>query len=167
MWFARKADRNRFTNLVRPCLISVNYAPLSDDPRQIGRPTKFNDETIERLCAAMADGMPIRGACVVAGIGVTTLKEWRERYPDLEERIADAREHARLKALQAIKAAGERDWRAWAEWLKLTHPTEYRGSGAKIQVSALASTNGPIMTEEKLQELQEIRQRMIREQKGG
>jgi hypothetical protein len=145
----------------------MNDAALSNDMGQVGRPTKFNDETIARLCAAMADGMPIRGACIVAGIGVTTLKEWRERYPDLEERIGDAREHARLRALQAIKAAGEKDWRAWAEWLKLTHPTEYRGSGAKVQVSALASANGPVMTEERLRELQEIRQRMIKAQKPG
>jgi hypothetical protein len=145
----------------------MNSTPLSDDARQIGRPTKFNDETVERLCAAMADGMPIKGACVVAGIGVTTLKEWREKYPDLEERIADAREHARLQGLQAIKAAGEKDWRAWAEWLKLTHPTEYRGSGAKIEVSALASATGPVMTEGRLRELQAVRQRMIEQQKGG
>ena len=134
---------------------------------QIGRPTKFNDETIERLCAAMADGMPIRGACVVAGIGVTTLKEWREKYANLEERIADAREHARLKALQGIKEAGERDWRAHAEWLRLTFPTDYRGSGGKIAITTTAIASGPIMTEEKLQELQQIRQRMIEQQKGG
>jgi hypothetical protein len=63
-------------------------------------------ETIERLCGAVGDGMPIRGACVIAGIGVTTLQDWREKYSDLEERIVDAREHARLKGLQAIKAAG-------------------------------------------------------------
>jgi len=133
----------------------------------VGRPTKFSEETVKRLCAAIAAGMPIRGACVVAGIGVTTLKEWRERYPNLEERIADARENARLKGLQAIKAAGDKDWRAWAEWLKLTHPTDYRGSGGKIQVSALATANGPVMTDERLRELQEIRQRMIQQQKGG
>jgi len=145
----------------------ANDAPLSDDARQIGRPTKFNDETVERLCAAMADGMPIRGACIVAGIGVTTLKEWREKYADLEERIADAREHARLKALQGIKGAGERDWRAHAEWLRLTFPADYRGSGGKIAISATAIASGPVMTEEKLQELQQIRQRMIEQQKGG
>src|SRR5438067_1258605 len=43
------------------------------------------------LCAAIGEGMPLKGACTVAGIGVTTSKEWRERYPDLEEGIADAR----------------------------------------------------------------------------
>jgi hypothetical protein len=73
------------------------------DERPLGRPTKFNDETIGRLCSALSAGMPIKGACVVAGIGVTTLNEWRDKYPDLEERLSDAREQARLKALQAIK----------------------------------------------------------------
>jgi len=143
----------------------MNDAPFSDDARQVGRPTKFNDETIERLCDAIAAGMPMKGACVVAGVGVTTLNEWRERYPNLEERILDARENARLKGLQAIKAAGGKDWRAHAEWLRLTFPADYRGSGGKIAISATAIASGPIMTEEKLRELQEIRQRMIEAQK--
>ena len=143
----------------------MNDAPLSDDARQIGRPTKFNDKTVERLCAAMADGMPIRGACIVAEIGVTTLKEWRERYPDLEERIADARENARLKGLQAIKAGGEKDWRAWAEWLGLTFPADYSRDRREDRDFDTAIASGPIMTEERLHELQEIRQRMIEVQK--
>src|ERR1044071_271659 len=99
---------------------------IPPNPRQIGRPTKFNDETVERLCAALADGMPIKGACVVAGIGVTTLADWRQQHPELETRINEARESARQKALQAIKAAGEKDWRAHVEWLKLAHPADYR-----------------------------------------
>src|SRR5204863_1266646 len=122
----------------------MNEAALSNDTGQVGRPTKFNDETLDRLCDAIGNGMPIRGACVVAGIGVTTLNEWREKYPDLEERIADAREHARLKALQGIKEAGERDWRAHAEWLRLTFPTDYRGSGGKIAITTTAIASGPI-----------------------
>jgi len=139
------------TMLIAPERGSFGYVVndlMSDDRsadarRQIGRPTKCTGKTLARVYAAIAEGMPINGACVVAGIGVTTLKEWRERFPNLEERITDAREHARLRALQAIKAAGDKDWRAWAEWLKLTHLTDYRGSGAKIEVSALASANLP------------------------
>ena len=106
----------------------MSDAPLSDDSRQPGRPTKFSDERVKRLCDAIAAGMPMKGACVVAGVGVTTLNEWRERYPNLEERILDARENARLKGLQAIKAAGDKDWRAWAEFLRLTFPADYRGN---------------------------------------
>ena len=57
----------------------------------------------------IADGMPIKGACVIAGIGATTLGAWREKYPELETRLTEAREFAGQKALQAIKNAGERD----------------------------------------------------------
>jgi hypothetical protein len=127
----------------------------AENRMRTGRPTKFNDDTVERLCCAIADGMPIKGACTVAGIGVSTLNEWRERYPDLEEQLADAREQARLKALQAIKAAGDKDWRAWSEWLKLTHPADYRGSGTRVEVSATANANMPVISVERQRELQE------------
>jgi hypothetical protein len=33
---------------------------LCDDGRKIGRPTKFTEATIERLCAAVGAGMPIK-----------------------------------------------------------------------------------------------------------
>ena len=77
------------------------------------------------------------------------------------------RGHGRLRALPAIKAAGEKDWRAWDGWLKLTHPAEYRGSGAKIEVSASANANLPVISEEKLRELEEIRRRLSRETNQG
>jgi hypothetical protein len=143
----------------------MSEAPISDDLRQIGRPTKFSDETLKRLCGAVASGVSFKSACVVAGIGVTTLNEWREKYPDLEERLSGAREQARLKALQAIKTAGEKDWRAYAEWLRLTFPADYRGSGAKIEVSASANANVPVLTVERQRELQERRARALRDVK--
>ena len=130
------------------------------DERSLGRPTKFNDETIGRLCTALSDGMPIKGACVVAGIGVTTLAEWRASQPDLEARMSEAREHARQKALQAIKGAGERDWRAHAEWLRLTFPADYRLAN-KIEVSASANAATVIITEERQRELQERRAKAL------
>jgi len=136
----------------------------SNDVHHVGRPTKFSEESVKRLCSAIADGMPARGACVVAGIGVTTLNEWRERYPDLQERLSEAREHARLKALQAIKAAGERDWRAWDAWLKLTYPADYRGTRAKIEVSAFASANMLVITEEQQRAIQERRQQLLKDE---
>jgi len=77
------------------------------------------------------------------------------------------RGHGRLRALPAIKAAGEKDWRAWDGWLKLTHPAEYRGSGAKIEVSASANANLPVIREEKVRELQEIRRRLLSGEKSG
>jgi hypothetical protein len=38
----------------------------SNDVRHVGRPTKFNEESAKRLCAAVGEGMPIKGGCVGA-----------------------------------------------------------------------------------------------------
>jgi len=94
--------------------------------------------------------MPIKGACVVTGIGVTTLAEWREKRPRLEDRLSEARELARQKGLQAIKAAGEKDWRAHAEWLRLTFPADYRGSGNKVEVQQAVQVQ---ISQDRLEEL--------------
>jgi hypothetical protein len=110
-----------------------------------------------RLYSALADGMPIKGACVVAGIGVSTLADWRERDSQIEDAMSEARERARQKALSAIKTAGEKDWRAYAEWLRLTFPADYRGSANKIEVSATASASSFVVTVDKQRELQERR----------
>src|SRR5205823_6817719 len=115
--------------------------------RGTGRPTKYSEKVILRLCNALADGMPIKGACVVAGIGVTTLAGWREKHPCLEDRMSKARELARQNALQAIKA--EKDWRAQAEWLRLTFPEDYRG-GQKVEVQQAVQVQ---VTAEQLEDL--------------
>jgi hypothetical protein len=126
--------------------------------KQAGQPTKFNSATVDQLCAALADGMPIRGACIVAGIGVTTLAEWRTQKPGVETRLEEARELARKKALQAIKSAGEKDWRASAEWLRLVFPADYRGNAHRIDVSATArASSGVVLTEERRRALQQAR----------
>jgi hypothetical protein len=107
---------------------------------RVGRPTKYSEETIARLCEALADGMPIKAACVVAGVGVTTLAEWREQHPGLEERMNEARERYREKALQTIKKAiNNDDWRAAVATLKLIFP-EYREStqiGVQVGVAVV------------------------------
>jgi hypothetical protein len=138
------------------------------DERRVGRPTKFNEEVIARLCSALADGMPIKGACVVAGIGVSTLADWRERDSQIEDAMNEARERARQKALSAIKAAGEKDWRANAEWLRLTFPADYRNA-PKIDVTANANANvsGIILTVEKQREMQERRARLLEREQSA
>jgi hypothetical protein len=65
-------------------------------------------------------------ACMASGIYENTLSAWRKEYPELEPQMEIAREEARKKALKGIKTAGEKDWRALAEWLKLTFPVSIR-----------------------------------------
>lgn len=115
-----------------------------------GRPTKLTPKVIANLCAALEDGMPQKGACIAAGIAVSTLAEWREADPTITERMEEARERARRQALQSVKkAALAGDWRAAAEFLKLMDST-YRTS-AKIDVTGRATVSGVVFTEEERQ----------------
>jgi hypothetical protein len=42
--------------------------------RCAGRPTKYSEEVVAKLCDALADGAPISGASAVAGIALSTLR---------------------------------------------------------------------------------------------
>ena len=78
-------------------------------------------------------------ACVAAGIGVSTLADWLERYPELAERVGQAREQGRQKALAGIKRAGEDgDWRALEVFLRFSFPADYRRADTRIVVTATA-----------------------------
>ena len=82
--------------------------------------------------------------------------------------MAQAREQARQKALAGIKTAGEAgDWRAWAEYLRLSFPADYRRD-ASINVTATANAQqaaGVVCTEEQRQRLIALRERLLAGQK--
>jgi hypothetical protein len=42
----------------------------------------YQHARVDRLLAGLADGLPIKSACITAGIGVSTLSDWREKYPE-------------------------------------------------------------------------------------
>jgi hypothetical protein len=98
--------------------------------------------------AALADGLTIRQSCLGAGIGGQTLRDWQERYPDLEPRLAEAREQARQNALACIKAAGEAgDWRAAEAFLRLSFHQDYRRD-SNISLSATANVGPALVCDE-------------------
>jgi hypothetical protein len=88
--------------------------------------------------------------------------DWREKYLELELRMEEARKVARQKMLQRIKRASENDWRAAAEWLRLTFPADYRrASNTNLQVNSAVQT-GVVITEERRRELIAQRQRILK-----
>src|SRR5262249_6545700 len=106
--------------------------------------------------------LPIKSACVKAGFGVTTLNEWRDRYPEIETKMEQARDCFRGKALQTIKTAFESgDWRAAVAALQLVF-SEYRES-SKIDVSATAQVAGFVMAEPERLRLIEARRQLALE----
>jgi hypothetical protein len=83
--------------------------------------------------------------------------------------MSEAREVARQKALKAIQAAGEKDWRAHAEWLKLAFPADYRGSANRIEVSATAfASSGPVLSEaERVRLIERYNKALLANKDGG
>ena len=64
--------------------------------------------------------------------------------------------------LQLIKRAAEDDWRAAAEWLRLTFPADYRrGSNASVEVNTAVQT-GVVITEEQRMALIAQRERILK-----
>jgi hypothetical protein len=86
---------------------------------------------------------------------------------DRRSRALSKEIHAKIRADAKRELEKRMGTRANAEWLRLAFPGDYRGTGGKIAISATAIASGPVMTEERLHELQEIRQRLIQQQKGG
>jgi hypothetical protein len=104
-------------------------------PRQPGRPTKRTDETLRILFEAAATGAPIKSCCAAARISVETLNTWKESDPTIQTQFDEARERGRVEALAALKKAISQDWRAGAEWLRLSFRAEY-SARAEIAVEA-------------------------------
>ena len=109
---------------------------------------------VDRLLASLDAGLTQKQACMACGICENTLATWRKQYDDLDPRIDAAREVARQTTLEGIKTAGEKDWRALAEWLKLTF-LEYRsGSSINVNATAMNDNRTVVVTEAKRAELQ-------------
>jgi hypothetical protein len=118
-----------------------NEQTIVKQHKKAGRPTKYEPETVQRLLAALSDGLTIKQGCLAAGIGQSTLSDWLERHPELAAQLNAAREQARQKALAAIKAAGEAgDWKAWESFLRHSFVADYRQASTKIDVAATAGT---------------------------
>jgi hypothetical protein len=132
----------------------------------VTKSTKYTPELVDKLLGGLADGLNFKQACVAVGIHENTLRVWREKYPELQERMSEAREAARQKALAAIQAAGERDWRAHEAWLRLSFPDDYRRPDARIAVSATATAQQAtrvLITPEDRKAVREQRERIIQE----
>jgi hypothetical protein len=71
----------------------------------MGRPTKYTDETIAKLCQAIELGSTYELACHYAGIDYSTFNKWRDNKPDLMPRVRAAEGKAAVKWLAKIEAA--------------------------------------------------------------
>lgn len=117
----------------------------------MARPTKFTEETIERLCEALVVGASLEGAARYAGISYNTLNNWRqgrgfpagtkaEEKQEFLDRLTRAESAVELDYLVGIQKAAKDDWRAAAWWLERRRPKEY----GKRAIEVTGANGGPI-----------------------
>jgi len=93
-------------------------------PNPVGCPTKFTEETKEKLLVAIRKGAPYEIACDYAGITYSCFKQWRHKADDDQipefvaffAKLKEAQGHTALMWLDKIdKAMHEGIWTA-AAW---------------------------------------------------
>jgi hypothetical protein len=80
----------RFNHIAR-FIVNANQRIMC----RAGRPSKYLPEVVDDLLAAIGDGLTLKQACTAAGISESALAAYRERHPELNPRLEQAREQAR------------------------------------------------------------------------
>jgi terminase small subunit-like protein len=67
-----------------------------------GRPTKRNPTLEEALLEAITLGLSLSRACALVGVTAETFAEWREKDPELAQRVEQARAKGIERALREL-----------------------------------------------------------------
>lgn len=66
---------------------------MSDTKRKTGRPSKYSDELVEKICEKIANGRSLRSICAEAGMPtMSTVCKWLSENKEFSEQYARARE---------------------------------------------------------------------------
>ncbi len=116
----------------------------------MGRPSKYSEEVVQKLCEALEQGVPRKWACAAAGISDQTLTNWLKAEQEGEEcflgfwdRIKEAEDKAVVFHLLNIKKHCEKAWTCSAWWLERTHPEDF----ARQRLELSGPGGGPIQHE--------------------
>ena len=101
-----------------------------------GRPSSFNEQMIEALCAVIREtGASDSGAAARVSLHPSTVSRWKRDYPDLAILLRSAREDFRQAQLAVIfqeaQAGKATSWRAAAWLLERIFPEDYAPRAAE------------------------------------
>jgi len=94
-----------------------------------GRPTKITDEVVKQLESVFKLAVTDTTACAYAKISRETFYNRLEKDPVFRDKIASAKEYARIAAGQVvIQAIADKDVQTARWWLEKKHPEEFRST---------------------------------------
>mgnify|MGYP001045582770 CR=1 FL=1 len=103
-----------------------------------GRPTKFTQETIDKLEAAYLMGCTDIEACLYADVSTTALYNYQEKNPEFVER------KQRLKSNPVVMAKGVVLNALEANDINTAHKVIERKEGTKIRQEVTGKDGGPV-----------------------
>lgn len=90
---------------------------------------KYNQKTVETFLQTLAEVKSPFEACKSAGIAYKTYYEWMKEKPEFKAKVDEVNDNVMIKikwrALNAILAAVDNDWRAASFLLERRFPEEY------------------------------------------
>lgn len=120
----------------------------------MARPTKFTQETIDKICEAIRSGAHPEIAAGFAGVSIRTFWRWYERgktarrgeYRDFAAAIDRADHTAEVSLAATVRKAGNKDWRAAREILRARYPERWARPD-KVDVTAKVEHAGGVIIE--------------------
>lgn len=115
-----------------------------------GRPTKFTEQTVNRILEAIRNGLSYRHAVQAAGISYDTFLRWMEKgenarsgkFREFFDQVKKAEAEGAERNMKLIQEAAEtKDWKAAAWILERRHPDDY---GEKRKVDANLNHSGEV-----------------------
>lgn len=92
----------------------------------MGRPTKYNPETVKKIVDSIRVGATFHLACAYAGITEETFSQWRKKYSEFSDAVKEAEGAGAVGWLAKIeKAANDGVWQAAAWKLERRYPNDY------------------------------------------
>ena len=102
--------------------------------RRGGRPTKLTKDVRRRILRAIRAGSYLEPACVAAGVGYSTYREWVRRFPKFRAAVERAQAVAEVRLVGLWRDAAVKDWKAAKELLARRHPDRW-STEARVTVA--------------------------------
>jgi transcriptional regulator with XRE-family HTH domain len=114
---------------------------MSDEPRPVGRPTKYDPSLCDALIACMSKGFSLTAFAGEIGVSRSTINNWMGEHPEFLEATKNG-QAARTRILEATLLAAETGPKVTAHIfaLKNASPEEWRDKHEVQQSGGLSIT---------------------------
>lgn len=122
-----------------------------------GRPSKYTQELIDRICYSLSQGNTRTTAATCAGISMETFAVYVREFPEFSDAIKRAEEQAVEHYVNVIHAASGQTWQAAAWYLERRRPADFSKQD-RVDITTNGKDINGMSVEEMLAELERIKQ---------